>query len=81
MRAQAVPVVLCQVEVPAEIEQGDLADLLADAGGGDQAIGKIGFGSGFVPRRGFADKHGQEVTGRGVLHARRSENIMALHSK
>ena len=39
--AQARPVVLGQVELVAEIEQGDLADLLAGAFGGDQPEGEV----------------------------------------
>jgi hypothetical protein len=41
--AQPRPVVLRQVELAAEVEQGDLADLLAGAFGGDEAEGEIGF--------------------------------------
>jgi hypothetical protein len=35
--------VLGQVEMAAEIEQGDLADLLAGAFGSDETVGEIGF--------------------------------------
>jgi hypothetical protein len=41
-RAQPRPVVLRQVELAAEVEQGDLADLLAGALGGDEAEGEVG---------------------------------------
>jgi len=59
--AQARPVALRQVELAAQIEQGDLADLLAGAFGGDEAEREVGFVGGFIPRRGFADEHGGEV--------------------
>jgi hypothetical protein len=39
--AQARPVGLRQVEMTAEVEQGDLAHLLAGALGSDQAVGGI----------------------------------------
>jgi hypothetical protein len=39
--AQARPVGLRQVETTAEVEQGDLAHLLARALGSDQAVGGI----------------------------------------
>jgi len=35
------PVTLRQVEMAAEIEQGDLADFIAGAFGGDEAVGEI----------------------------------------
>jgi hypothetical protein len=41
--AQARPVVLGQLEMATEVEQGDLTDLLAGAFGGDEAKGEIGF--------------------------------------
>ena len=46
--AQARPVVPGQVELAAEIEQGDLTDLLAGAFGGDQPEGEVGFASQFI---------------------------------
>src|SRR3954451_25446032 len=59
--AQARPVALRQVELAAQIEQGDLADLLAGAFGSDEAEREVGFVGGFIPRRGFPDEYGGEV--------------------
>jgi hypothetical protein len=47
--------------MPTEIEQGDLADLLAGAFGGDETIGKIGILGGFVPGCGLANEHDPRV--------------------
>ena len=55
--AQPRPIVRRQVEMAAEVEQGDLADLPAGALRGDEAEGEIGFAGGFVPGCGFADEH------------------------
>ena len=72
---------LLEVEVPAQIEQGDLTDLPADACGADQTIGEIGFAGGFVPRRGFADEHGARLPGGASSGQYTLGNIMALHSR
>jgi hypothetical protein len=58
---QARPVGLRQVEMAAEIEQGDLTHLLANALGGDQAMGEVRFVSGFVPGCCPADEHAARV--------------------
>jgi len=58
--AQARPVGLRQVEMAAEVEQGDLADLIAGALGGDETEREIGFVGGFLPGCGFSDEHGAE---------------------
>jgi hypothetical protein len=55
--AQPRPFVLGQVELATEVEQGDLADLLAGAFGGDQTEGEVGFVARFIPGYGFADEH------------------------
>ena len=57
-RAQARPIALGEIELAAEVEQGDLADLFADAFGGDETEREVGFAGGFIPGRGFADEHG-----------------------
>ena len=59
--AKARPIALGQVEVAAEIEQGDLADLLAGAFGGDETEGEIGFVGRFIPGCGFTDEHARKV--------------------
>ena len=64
--AQPRPVALGQVELAAEVEQGDLADLLAGAFGGDQTEGAVGFVARFMPGCSFADEHtGQDGSGDG----------------
>jgi hypothetical protein len=40
-RAQARPVILGQLEMAAEVKQGDLVDLLACALGGDETVGHV----------------------------------------
>ena len=55
-RAEAWPFGLWQVEVAAEIEAGDLADLLSRAFGGDEVECEIGFGGGFIPGLGFTNE-------------------------
>src|ERR1019366_6030797 len=59
--AQARPIALGQVELAAEIEQGDLADLFAGTFGGDETEREVGFVGGFIPGRGFADEHDGEM--------------------
>jgi hypothetical protein len=59
--AQRLPVALWQVELAAKVEQGDLADLLTDALGGDEAIGEVCFVIGLIPGFCFADKHCRDM--------------------
>ena len=59
--AQARPIALGEIELAAEIEQGDLADLFAGAFGGDETEREVGIAIGFIPGRGFADEHGWEL--------------------
>ena len=73
--AQARPIGLWQVEMAAEVEQGDLADLLACALGGDEPEGEIWFVGGVIPGCGFANEHAVEREGGGV---RRQEFLKRL---
>ena len=52
--AQARPIALGEIELAAEVEQGDLADLFAGAFGDDETEREVGFAIGFIPGRGFA---------------------------
>ena len=61
--AQARPIALGEIELAAEVEQGDLADLFAGAFGDDETEREVGFAIGFIPGRGFADEHGWELGG------------------
>ena len=54
-----------EIELAAEVEQGDLADLFAGAFGDDETEREVGFAIGFIPGRGFADEHGWELGGGG----------------
>ena len=68
MRAHSRGQSLCgRFEMPAEVEQGELADLLAGAFGGNEAIGEIGFAGGFVSGRGLADEHRPRVVSGGSI--------------
>ena len=44
---------LGEIELAAEVEQGDLADLFAGAFGDDETEREVGFAIGFIPGRGF----------------------------
>jgi hypothetical protein len=59
--AQARPIGWRRIELAAEIEQRDLADLLAGALRGDEAEREIGCVAGFIPGRGLADEHGGKL--------------------
>jgi hypothetical protein len=58
---QTRPIALGQIELAAEIEQGDLADLFASPFRGDEAKCEVGFARGFIPGRGLADEYGGKV--------------------
>ena len=73
--AQARPVRLRQVEMAAEIEEGDLADPTAGALGSDETERKIGFVGGFIPNCRFSYEHGVE---RGRGGARRQDSKLRL---
>ena len=64
--AQARPIALGEIELAAEVEQGDLADLFAGAFGDGETEREVGFAIGFIPGRGFADEHGWGIGGAGV---------------
>ena len=67
--AQARPIGVRQVEMAAEVEPGDLADLIARALGGDETEGEIWFATGPVPGCRFADEHAVERGHRGARGA------------
>ena len=67
---QTRPVRLRQVELAAKVEQGHLADLLADTLGGDEAVGEIGLAGRFVPGSGAADEHAPEAGPGGGIRSR-----------
>ncbi len=73
--AQARPVGLRQIEMAAEVEQGDLADLLAGALGGDETEGEIWLVTGLIPGCGFPNEH---AVGRERGGVRRQESLIQL---
>jgi hypothetical protein len=64
----------------AEIEQGDLTDLLGGAFGGDQTEREIRFVGRFIPRCDFTDEHAPNV-GVAPSEAKGLHTIMALHRR
>ena len=64
--AQARPVGRRQIEMAAKVEQGDLADLLACALGGDETEGEIWFVAGLIPGCRFSNEHTVERERGGV---------------
>jgi len=64
--AQAGPVGLRQIEMAAEVEQGDLADLLGCALGGDETEGEVWFVGGVIPGCGFSYEHAVTREGGGL---------------
>jgi hypothetical protein len=64
--AQARPVRLRQIEMAAEVAQGDLADLLACALGGNETEGEVWYVRGVIPGCCFSNEHAVEREGGGV---------------
>jgi len=62
--AQQWPISLLEGEMPAEILQGDLAHLAANAFTAHQAIGVIPLARGFVVSAGLSNKHALNATGK-----------------
>lgn len=77
--AQGLPVALWQVELAAKVEQGDLADLLTDALGGDEAVGEVCFVIGLIPGFCFADKNCRDM--RLVPRGVKGSSIILWHYK
>ena len=61
--AQRRPVVLGDIEVSSEIEQGALSDFVADAFGAHEAVGEVGLAGGGGAGLGASDEHGREGSG------------------
>ena len=59
--AQAWPIGWRQIELAAEIEERELADLFSGAFGPHKTERDIGFAIGLIPGRGFTDEHGVKV--------------------
>src|ERR1700683_236988 len=77
--AQAGPVGLRQIEMAAEVEQGDLADLLGCALGGDETEGEVWFVGGVIPGCGFSNEHAVEREGGAVR--RQGDLVLLWHYK
>ena len=78
---QTWPVRLRQVEVAAEIEQSELADLLASALGSDEAMGEISLAGHLVSGSGAADEHAAQAGPDGGIRSRAVPDIMSLHER
>jgi hypothetical protein len=73
--AQTRPIGWRQVELAAEIEARDLADLLSGPFRGDEAEREIRFATGLIPGGGFADEYGGKV-GRAARAVNGLDNIL-----